>query len=100
MEEQTEQKRLFTNVDLRKLIIPLIIEQLWVVMVGMADTIMISGVGEAAVSGVSLVDTVTVLLINVLRRWRLAELWSPDIISGRREKRGHVKRRISLFYLP
>ena len=65
MEEQTEQKRLFTNVDLRKLIIPLIIEQLLVVMVGMADTIMISGVGEAAVSGVSLVDTVTVLLINV-----------------------------------
>lgn len=60
-----EQQKLFSNQDLKKLIIPLIIEQILVVMVGMADTIMISGVGEAAVSGVSLVDTVTVLLINI-----------------------------------
>lgn len=56
---------LYSNKDLRKLIIPLIIEQMLSIAVGMADTIMISGVGEAAVSGVSLVDTVNILLINV-----------------------------------
>lgn len=56
---------LFTNKDLRKLIIPLLIEQVLVMLVGMVDTMMISKVGEAAVSGVSLVDTVNVLLINV-----------------------------------
>lgn len=56
---------LYTNKDLRKLIIPLVLEQLLTLMVGMADTIMIAAVGEAAVSGVSLVDTVNVLIINV-----------------------------------
>ena len=49
----------------KKLIIPLVIEQTLAIAVGMADTIMISVVGEAAVSGVSLVDTVNILLINV-----------------------------------
>ncbi len=56
---------LFTKEDLKKLVIPLIIEQLLAVGVGMIDTIMISSVGEAAVSGVSLVDSVNVLLINI-----------------------------------
>lgn len=56
---------LFTKEDLRKLIMPLFVEQLLVVAVGMADTIMISSVGEAAVSGVSLVDNINILLINI-----------------------------------
>ena len=56
---------LYSNKDLKKLIIPLVIEQTLAIAVGMADTIMISVVGEAAVSGVSLVDTVNILLINV-----------------------------------
>ena len=56
---------LYTNRDLRKLILPLVMEQFLTLLVGMADTIMISGVGEAAVSGVSLVDTINVLVINV-----------------------------------
>lgn len=56
---------MFTNKQLRQLIIPLIIEQLLSVTVGMADSVMIASVGEAAVSGVSLVDTVMVLMINI-----------------------------------
>lgn len=56
---------LFSNQALVALIIPLIIEQFLAVLVGMADSIMIASVGEAAVSGVSLVDQVMVLLINV-----------------------------------
>lgn len=56
---------LYSNKDLRKLIIPLLIEQVLAIAVGMADTIMVSAAGEAAVSGVSLVDTVNILLINV-----------------------------------
>lgn len=57
---------LFSKKDLRKLIIPLIFEQTLAVMVGMADTMMISSVGEAAVSGVSLVDMFNTLIISVL----------------------------------
>lgn len=68
MEENivTERKNyLFDNKALVMLIIPLIIEQLLSVLVGMADSVMIANVGEAAVSGVSLVDQIMVLLINI-----------------------------------
>jgi len=54
----------FTKEQMRKLIIPLLIEQLLNVTVGMVDVIMIAGTGEAAVSGVSLVDNISVLLIE------------------------------------
>lgn len=56
---------LYTNKDLKKLIVPLVFEQLLTILVGMIDVVMIAVAGEAAVSGVSLVDTVNVLIINV-----------------------------------
>lgn len=56
---------LFSKKDLRKLIIPLVAEQALAVTVGMADTMMISSVGEAAVSGVSLVDMVNMLIFSI-----------------------------------
>ncbi len=55
----------FTNRQLVQLIIPLVIEQILAVLVGLADSVMVASVGEAAVSGVSLVDNVMILLINV-----------------------------------
>ena len=58
-----EQKELFSREKLLKLILPLVVEQLLSVTVGMADMIMVSGAGEAAVSGISLVNTICVLLI-------------------------------------
>lgn len=56
---------LFSNKALMILIVPLIVEQFLAILVGMADSIMIASVGEAAVSGVSLVDSVMLLLINI-----------------------------------
>ena len=58
-------KRFFSNEDLKKLIVPLIIDQFLQAFVGLADSIMVASVGEAAVSGVSLIDTVMVLIINI-----------------------------------
>ena len=63
---EPEKGRLFSRQDLKKLIIPLFFEQALAITVGMADTMMISSAGEAAVSGVSLVDMFNNLIISVL----------------------------------
>lgn len=60
-----ERISMFSKKDLKNLIFPLIMEQLLAITVGMADTMMVSRVGAAEVSGVSLVDMVNVLLINI-----------------------------------
>ena len=41
---------MFTRKDLAKLLLPLIVEQLLAVLVGMADVVMVAAVGETAVS--------------------------------------------------
>ena len=56
---------MFTRKSLIKLLIPLVIEQLLGVLVGMVDGVMVSAVSESAVSGVNLVDQINVLLINL-----------------------------------
>ena len=56
---------MFNRSDLKKLIFPLIIEQLLGLTIGMIDTVMVASVGEAAVSSVSLVDSINILLINI-----------------------------------
>ena len=55
--------RLFSNQRLIKLIIPLVIEQGLTILVGMADGVMVSSVGEAAISGVSLVDMIAAVIL-------------------------------------
>ena len=57
---------MFSNKDLEKLIIPLVIEQLLVMLVGTIDTMMVSHAGEASVSGVALVDMIDYLIITIL----------------------------------
>lgn len=65
MESQLQKDYLFTNKDLVQLLMPLMIEQFLAVAVGMADSIMVASVGESAVSAVSLVDSIIILLINI-----------------------------------
>ena len=60
-----KERLLFTNKALAALILPLIVEQFLAVLVGMADSVMVASVGEAAVSGVSLVDNIMVLFTNL-----------------------------------
>ena len=54
---------MFTNKDLKNLIAPLFLEQLLVLLVGIADTFIVSYAGEAAVSGVSLVNSFSTIFI-------------------------------------
>lgn len=61
-----EGEPLFTKKQLVQLMVPLVVEQLLAVSVGIADTVMITSVGEAAVSGVSLVDMINSLVIYIL----------------------------------
>ena len=55
----------FSHADLKKLIVPLFLEQLLVMLVGVADTFMVSFAGDAAVSGVSLVNMFVTFFIYV-----------------------------------
>ena len=54
---------LFNKNQLRALLVPLIIEQVLTGLMGVADTLMVSNVGEAAISGVSLVDSLNLLFV-------------------------------------
>ena len=60
-----ESRQLFTNKQLIRLIIPLVIEQGLTVLVGMCDGVMVSSVGEAAISGVSLVDMINNVVLTL-----------------------------------
>lgn len=58
-------KKLFSRQDLIRLVLPLLADLTLTLLVGMIDSVMVAGVGEDAVSGVSLVDTVMQIIILV-----------------------------------
>lgn len=89
----------FSTQDLRKLIIPLVIEQLLAIAVGLSDSVMVSQVGEAAISAVSLVDTVNVLLINAFSALATGGAVIAGQYLGRKEiqKAGHSGAQLLLF---
>ena len=59
-----EQQHIFTNKMLRNLLVPVIFEQVLNSLMGTVDTMMVSNVGSAAISAVSLVDSINVLVIQ------------------------------------
>lgn len=65
MKTVSETRHLFSNIDLKKLLIPLIIEQLLNSLMGTVDSIMVSNVGPEAISAVSLVDSINILIIQL-----------------------------------
>ncbi len=60
-----KEKHMFSNKDLFLLLLPLIVEQLLNSLMGTVDTIMVSNVGSEAISAVSLVDSICVLVVQV-----------------------------------
>lgn len=62
--ETMNEKHMFSNRDLWKLLIPLMIEQLLASLMGTVDTMMVGNIGSEAISAVSLVDSINVLVIQ------------------------------------
>lgn len=79
---------MFTRKDLVKLIIPLIIEQVLGAAIGIVGTFMVAAAGEAAVSGVSLVDSINLLLINVFAALATGGSIISSQYLGRGDKEG------------
>lgn len=57
---------MFSNRDLRRLLIPLVLEQVLSGLMGIADTMMVTRVGDTAISAVSCVDTINTLVFYLL----------------------------------
>lgn len=62
--EPGQKKHLFTNKQLWALLVPVVVEQILNSLMGTADTMMVSNVGSAAISAVSLVDSINILVIQ------------------------------------
>lgn len=77
---------MFSNRDLKKLIIPLFLDQLLLIIVGIIANMMLSYAGKAAISGVSLVDMVNMLLIGVLMALATGGAVVVSQYIGRKEK--------------
>lgn len=89
--------RLFSRKDLVRLIIPLIVDQFLQVAVGLSDSIMVARVGEAAVSGVSLVDTVMLLIINIFTALATGGAVIAGQYLGRRDPKTGCEATAQLF---
>ena len=89
----------FSSRDLRALIIPLMIEQFLAITVGLADSLMVAQVGEAAMSAVSLVDTVNILLVNAFSALATGGAVIVGQYLGRQEpnQAGHAGTQLLLF---
>lgn len=93
------ENELFSNIELKRMIAPLFLEQLLVMLVGLADTLVISYVGEAAVSGVSLVNqfnTIFIYLFTALASGG-AVVISQYIGRQEREHAGEAASQLLLF---
>ena len=89
---------LFSKEELRRLIVPLMIEQILAVTIGMADTMMVANVGEAAVSGVSLVDSINILLINIFSAMATGGAVVASQYIGRQDRQSACSAAKQLIY--
>lgn len=97
-QKQDRSHYLFSDRELANLIGPLVIEQLLAVFVGMADSIMVANVGEAAVSGVSLVDNIMILIINIFAALATGGAVVAGQYIGRKDEKSACKAATQLVW--
>lgn len=92
---------MFSRQALRRLIFPLVVEQFLTVMVGMADIMMVSSAGEAAVSSVALVDLINSLILNIFAALATggAVVASQAIGAKHQERAAHVANQLTYIVL-
>ena len=92
---------MFSNKQLLTLLLPIMVEQLLNSFMGMADTMMVSNVGSAAISAVSLVDSINVLVIQVFTALGAgaAIICSQYLGRGDRESSNEAARQVTLSVL-
>ena len=95
---ELQERPLFSSTDLRRLILPLVVEQFLAIAIGMADTVMVTSVGEAAVSGVSLVDTISLLIIQVFSALATGGAVVASQYLGRQDECGACRAAKQLLY--
>ena len=95
--ESTLSESIFNRQALVRLILPLLAEQFLSVTMGMADTLMVSGVGEAAVSSVSLVDSLNILIIQILSALATGGAVISSQYLGRRDGEKAAKSAAQLY---
>ncbi|MGN0907709.1 MAG: MATE family efflux transporter [Bullifex sp.] len=86
MNSKTDTSGLFPKGFLKALIIPLLIEQILTLTIGMADTIMVASVGESAVSGISLVDSLSNLFIQLFAAFATGGAVVASQYLGRKDR--------------
>lgn len=95
---------MFSNKDLKNLIVPLFLEQLLMALVGIADVFVSGFVGEAAVSGVSLVNSFNTMFINLFTTLASDGAVVISQYIGRKEERidyeENIERQLALYPAP
>lgn len=97
--ETTLKQPIFTKKDLVTLIGPLLLEQILTVMMGVMDTFMVSGVGESAVSSVSLVDSLNILILQILSALATGGAVVCGQYLGRKDNKGAKKCAAQLYFV-
>ena len=90
---------MFDNRYLANLIIPLLVETLLSVTIGMMDTIMVARVGEYAVSGVSLVDSVSNLFVFLFSAFATGGAVVASQYLGKKDRKASCFAAKQLLYL-
>ncbi len=90
---------LFSRKDLTRILLPLLAEQILAVTVGMFDSMMVSSAGEAAVSGVSLVDSINILMSNIFAALATGGAVVCSQFLGRKDQNAACKSAKQLYYV-
>lgn len=88
---------MFSNKDLKNMIIPMFFEQLLVMLVGIVDTFVISYAGESAVAGVSLVNSFNTIFIYLFTALASGGAVVISQYIGKKDKENSVKSSSQLF---